>query len=100
MDAARVYALARQIPDTNTAERLRVTGEQIGAGVHEMAALIDAFQHIQRLRLQQQVSGAADAVSNRVVPDELHELDRLILKEALKQIGYLQKRLVREYAPE
>ncbi|MEF8724817.1 MAG: putative nucleotidyltransferase substrate binding domain-containing protein [Candidatus Accumulibacter delftensis] len=64
-----------------------------------MAALIDAFQHIQRLRLQQQVSGAADAVSNRVAPDELHELDRLILKEALKQIGYLQKRLVREYAP-
>jgi signal-transduction protein with cAMP-binding, CBS, and nucleotidyltransferase domain len=64
-----------------------------------MAALIDAFQHIQRLRLQQQVNGAADAVSNRVAPDELHELDRLILKEALKQIGYLQKRLVREYAP-
>jgi CBS domain-containing protein len=32
VDAARVYALARQIPDTNTAERLRVTGEQIGVG--------------------------------------------------------------------
>ncbi|WP_313953639.1 DUF294 nucleotidyltransferase-like domain-containing protein [Accumulibacter sp.] len=99
VDAARVYALARQIPDTNTAERLRVTGEQIGIGANDMAALIDAFQHIQRLRLQQQVNSGADSVSNRVDPDELHELDRLILKEALKQVAYLQKRLVREYAP-
>jgi CBS domain-containing protein len=32
VDAARIYALARQIPDTNTAERLRVTGEQTGTG--------------------------------------------------------------------
>ncbi|MCB1943171.1 MAG: CBS domain-containing protein [Candidatus Accumulibacter sp.] len=99
VDAARVYALARQIPDTNTVERLRVAGEQMGVAAYDAAALIDAFQHIQRLRLEQQVHGSADAISNRVDPDELHELDRLILKESLKQVGYLQKRLVRDFAP-
>ncbi|WP_291991536.1 DUF294 nucleotidyltransferase-like domain-containing protein [Candidatus Accumulibacter sp. ACC003] len=99
VDAARVWALGRQIPDTNTVERLRLAGEQIGIAAYDMAALIDAFQHIQRLRLEQQVSGGEEALANRVDPDELHELDRLILKESFKQVGYLQKRLIREYAP-
>ena len=68
--------------------------------VHDqMAALIDAFQHIQRVRLEQQVKSGAGTASNRVDPDDLHELDRLILKESLKQVGILQRRLVREYAP-
>jgi len=71
----------------------------MGVAAYDAAALIDAFQHIQRLRLEQQVHGSADAISNRVDPDELHELDRLILKESLKQVGYLQKRLVRDFAP-
>ncbi len=39
----------------------------------------------------------AGTVSNRVDPDDLHELDRLILKEAFKQVQSLQKRLIREY---
>jgi hypothetical protein len=99
VDAARIYALARQIPDTNTVERLRVSGETDRHGGYELAALIDAFHHIQRLRLEQQVNCAAMAVSNRVNPDDLHELDRLILKESLKQVQNLQKRLAREYLP-
>ena len=97
VDAARIYALVRQIPDTNTVERLRVTGEQGGIVASELAALIDAFHHIQRLRLEHQVIRVAGTVSNRVDPDDLHELDRLILKEAFKQVQSLQKRLIREY---
>ncbi len=99
VDAARIHALARQIPDTNTVERLRITGEQTGMAPDQMAALIDAFQHIQRVRLEQQVKSGTGTASNRVDPDDLHELDRLILKESLKQVGILQRRLVREYAP-
>lgn len=98
VDAARIYALAMQIPDTNTVERLRVSGEQGGMAADELAVLIDAFHHIQRLRLEHQVNGSSvAAVSNRVNPDELHELDRLILKESLKQVQHLQKRLTRQY---
>ncbi|MDA0191649.1 MAG: hypothetical protein OSW77_15425, partial [Proteobacteria bacterium] len=35
--------------------------------------------------------------ANRVDPDRLHELDRLILKESLKQARGLQQRLARAY---
>ena len=64
----------------------------------QSAALVDAFQHIQRMRFEQQVRASADEAGNRVDPDQLHELDRLILKEAFKQIQALQKNLVRTYA--
>ncbi len=99
VDAARIYALARQIPDTNTAERLRVSGEKTGMAADAMAAMIDAFHHIQRLRLEQQACRSDAAACNRVNPDDLHELDRLILKESLKQVQNLQRRLAREYLP-
>ncbi|MBN8452218.1 DUF294 nucleotidyltransferase-like domain-containing protein [Accumulibacter sp.] len=99
VDSARIYALALRIPDTNTGERLRVTGERSGIPGEELAAMIDAFQHIQRLRLGRQAAAPLMAASNRVNPDELHELDRLILRESLKQVQTLQKRLSREYLP-
>lgn len=98
VDAARIYALARGLPDTNTAERLRAAACHIGWPAHEAAALVDAFHHIQRLRLENQISGDAAASPNRVDPDRLHELDRLILKESLKQARSLQQRLARDYA--
>ncbi|MCM8594507.1 DUF294 nucleotidyltransferase-like domain-containing protein [Accumulibacter sp.] len=99
VDAARIHALARRIPDTNTCERLRVSGEQSGVPPEQSAALIDAFHHIQRLRLGLQVAGGSAAQFNRVNPDELHELDRLILRESLKQVQNLQRRLIREFVP-
>ncbi|MBL8393572.1 MAG: CBS domain-containing protein [Candidatus Accumulibacter sp.] len=99
VDAARIYALALQIRDTSTIERLRVMGQRTGMVADELAALIDAFQHIQRLRLGHQASRLETAVSNRVNPDDLHELDRLILRESLKQVQNLQKRLTRTYLP-
>ncbi len=99
VDAARIYALALQIRDTSTIERLRVMGQRTGMVADELAALIDAFQHIQRLRLGHQASRLETAVSNRVNPDDLHELDRLILRESLKQVQNLQKRLTRAYLP-
>ncbi len=99
VDAARIYALARRIPDTNTVERLRIHAEQTGMAPDQTAALIDAFHHIQRLRLDHQVIRGAGGDSNRVDPDHLHDLDRLILKESLKQVQTLQKRLIREYLP-
>ncbi len=99
VDAARIYALALRIPDTNTVERLRVMGERRGIADSELAAFVDAFQHIQRLRLARQAAAPLLAGTNRVDPDELHELDRLILRESLKQVQNLQRRLSREYLP-
>ncbi len=99
VDAARIYALALGVPDTNTVERLRGVASRIGLPAHETAALVDAFHHIQRLRLEHQVANPSLAEPNRVNPDRLHALDRHILKESLKQARSLQQRLVRDYAP-
>jgi CBS domain-containing protein len=99
VDAARIHALAQGISDTNTVERLRAVGERMGNTPEQMAATIDAFHHIQRIRLEQQMSGRPGGLSNRVDPDDLHELDRLILKETFKQIQGLQRGLARAYAP-
>jgi CBS domain-containing protein len=100
VDAARIYALAKGVPDTNTVERLRTASGATGLSPRETAALVDAFYHIQRLRLEHQVDVAAEATAapNRVNPDRLHELNRHILKESLKQAHSLQQRLARDYA--
>lgn len=99
VDAARIDALAHGVPETNTVERLRAVAELGGRPTDETAALVDAFYHIQRLRLENQVgAGSEEAAANRVNPDHLHKLDRLILKESLKQAYSLQQRLARDYA--
>lgn len=109
VDAARIYALAHGVPDTNTVERLRAVAARDAMPAHEAAAFVDAFQHIQRLRLEHQLGvghegredragGEGGGASNRVDPDRLHELDRLILRESLKQARSLQQRLARDYS--
>jgi CBS domain-containing protein len=99
VDAARIYALAQGIPDTNTVERLRLAGEKIGLAAPDLAAQIAAFQHIQRFRLNNHVQGSTADAANRLDPDTLHELDRLILREALKQVQSVQRRLRRDFMP-
>lgn len=96
VDAARIYALAQGVSDTNTAERLRSVAARIGMPGHEIAAQIDAYHHIQRLRLEHQATNP-QADPNRIDPDRLHTLDRQILKESLKQAHALQQRLERNY---
>jgi CBS domain-containing protein len=65
--------------------------------VEEAAAMVAAFHQIQRLRLQNQVSGEFPAAVNRLNPDRLHQLDRQILKEAFRQARTLQQRLRLDY---
>ena len=81
VDAARVLALARGDAETSTAGRLRHAAE---------AAAADAFHHIQALRLR---SGG-----NRLRVGDLNDLNRRVLKEALRQCAELQQRLRLDYA--
>ena len=104
IDAARIFALRHGIVATNTAERIRLAAPRMRMADDEAAALIDGFHFVQLLRLRNQeaevaqTSGAhSDSVSNpqpnRINPDDLNELDRRILKEALRQARKLQSRL-------
>lgn len=97
VDAARIFALAHGVAQTNTVERLRGVRQALGMPVEEVAAMAASFYQIQRLRLQNQVSGEFPDAANRLNPDRLHKLDRLILKEALREARTLQQRLRLDY---
>lgn len=93
VDAVRIFALAHGLEQTNTVERLRGVRQALRMPVDEAAAMAAAFYQIQRLRLQNQVSGEFPAAANRLNPDRLHKLDRMILREALREARTLQQRL-------
>jgi CBS domain-containing protein len=91
VDAARVYALAHGLPQTNTADRLRAAARHIG--LRDVDAIADAFYVIQSLRLRIQKDGS----ENRVAPEKLNRLERATLKEALRLGRELQERLALDY---
>lgn len=59
----------------------------------EIAATVDAFLFIQQLRLRFQLGTDVHEHANRIDPGKLHEIDRRILKESLRQARKLQSRL-------
>jgi CBS domain-containing protein len=98
IDAARIYALAHGLPQTNTAERLRAARGRIGMGKAESAALVDAFYAVQALRLRRQATLEPGAEgSNQIDPQQLNPFERRILKEAFLQARSLQSRLAMDY---
>ncbi|MCX8017374.1 MAG: DUF294 nucleotidyltransferase-like domain-containing protein [Rhodocyclaceae bacterium] len=97
VDAARILALANGIDETGTPARLRAVAEQGKLGRDDVGAIIDAFHFLQQLRLRVQQEGTPMGLANRVDPEALNELDRLVLKEALKQAKKLQGRIQMDY---
>ena len=99
IDAARVCALESGTTQTNTAQRL----EGWAAGRSVPAAHLDAwvggfhFVQLVRLRHQQQQVARGEAPDNYLNPEQLNDLDRRILKEALRQAKSLQARLALDF---
>lgn len=96
-DAARLWALKDGLWATGTTERLRVTGERRQRRPEDIAAEIEAFHLIQRFRIHQQLQTSDLDAVNRVDPNDLNELNRLMLKESLKQARKIQTRLRQEF---
>ena len=94
VDAARILALARGIPRTNTAERLRAAAEAGGLDPSGVGAIVDGFHFVHLLRLRNQLGeDVSPAGANRVDPRRLNEIDRVVLKEAFRQARRLQSRI-------
>jgi CBS domain-containing protein len=94
VDAARIYALAAGLAQTNTAERLRASGARLNIPPKEIEAMVDAFHFLLLLRLRHQHLATGDPGDiNRIDPDRLNALDRRILKEAFRQARTVQTRL-------
>jgi CBS domain-containing protein len=100
VEAARVYALASGVAATNTLERLGGVARVRGVPPAEAEAWREAFRFIQLLRLRlndaQRVRG--EGLHNHLDPDALNDLERRILKEALRQARKLQGRLARDFS--
>jgi len=99
VDGARLLALANGIDAGNTVERLR---QLVAKDVIERldgAAYEEAYHFIQQTRLQQHQLQTRHNLpySNRVDPDSLNQLDRRILREALRQAQRLQSSLALRY---
>jgi CBS domain-containing protein len=99
VDAARVYALAFGLAQTGTAERLRAATADLRMAPPEMAAIIDAFFFIQKLRLRIQARPGTQPQenANRIDPGTLNDFERRSLKEAFRQGRKLQQRLALDY---
>jgi CBS domain-containing protein len=99
VDAARVYALAFGLAQTGTAERLRAATAPLRMDPPEMAAIVDAFFYIQklRLRIQARPGDATQDAANRIDPGTLNAFERRSLKEAFRQSRKLQQRLALDY---
>ncbi len=97
VDVARILALANGIDATSTAERLRAAASLSKLGGEDVEAMLHGFYFLQQLRLRVQQEGTPAGLANRVDPDQLNELDRLILKESLKQAKKLQSRIQLDY---
>jgi CBS domain-containing protein len=98
VDAARVLALAHGVPHTNTGARLRAVAAAGRLGEEGVAAMLDAFFFIHRLRLRQQRrAGVASPAANRVDPRDLNQLERQVLAEAFRQAKRLQLALAQGY---
>ncbi|WP_366932386.1 putative nucleotidyltransferase substrate binding domain-containing protein [Propionivibrio sp.] len=67
--------------------------------VDEASAAADGFNFIQLMRLRHQHAEQTQgrAGDNLLRPDDLNEVDRRILKEALRQARKLQRRLKLDY---
>lgn len=97
VDAARVYALAHGLQQTNSAERLRAVASHIGVAQSELEAWICAFYFVQGLRMRVQAQQPAAGMENRLAPQTLNRLERATLKEALRLARELQNRLALDY---
>lgn len=96
VDVARLYALAHGVRATNTRERLQAVAQALHVPASESGAWIDAFEFLQRQRLWRQVrleDGRWPDRPNVIALEDLHDIDRRLLKETLKVARRLQQRL-------
>jgi CBS domain-containing protein len=91
--AARVYALSLGTAETNTLDRLQVAETSGALPPAESRDLRDAYAVLSRLRLQAQLDAlaAGRAPDNWIDPVMLPRTDRVLMKEALKAVAWLQR---------
>jgi CBS domain-containing protein len=100
VDAARLFALAHGAAATGTRARFEAVAAAMGAPAQEAEAWSAGFEVLQMLRLRVQLDAAsrqavdaADGNPNLVDVGALNDIDRRMLKEALRVARRLQQRI-------
>ena len=102
VDAARIWALAAGLHETNTAERLKRLGESGRLPEVDVRAWVPSFEFFQLMRLRAQhrraqTYAAGDDNPNEIELADLSALDRRIVNEAFRQARKVQQRLELDY---
>lgn len=104
VDAARIYALAHGIAETGTRARLEAFADRVGLDHQESDAWVRGFEFLQSLRLTVQLDAdsresvvAPDGNANLVDVGALNDIDRRVLREALRVARRLQQRMELDY---
>ncbi len=102
VDAARIWALAAGLHETNTAERLKRLGKARRLPQEDVRAWVPSFEYFQLMRLRAQhrreeTYAGSDDNPNEVELADLSAIDRRIINEAFRQARKLQQRLELDY---
>jgi CBS domain-containing protein len=102
VDAARILALATGMSPVNTIERLRAAAAQGAIAVCDADAAIQAFAQLQYFRLdaQRRALASGGPAGNWIVPRDLNEFGRRMLRAILRQAKSLQQHLRTAFAIE
>jgi CBS domain-containing protein len=96
VDAARLFALAHGIEAVGTRQRFEAAAAAMNVAPRECQTWIGAFEFLQALRLRVHVQAQAGATSGRANCLDLatlNDIDRRMLKEALRTAQRLQQRI-------
>ena len=101
VDAARLFTLAQGLPALGTRARLEAAAPGLRVAAQEAEAWVGAFEFLQMLRLRVQLAPAAAPSdpknANRVDVATLNDIDRRMLKEAVRVARRLQQRLEMDF---
>ena len=102
VDAARVFALAQGLPVLGTRARLEAAAPGMHVAPRESEAWVSAFEFLQGLRLRAQVAetpagASAPGNPNLIDVGTLDDIERSILKEALRVARRLLQRIELDY---
>jgi CBS domain-containing protein len=95
VEAVRVFALAHGVETANTLERMDALARKGVFDAKDANAWKEAYSLIQaiRMRAHQEMLNRGEALTNYIDPDDLHPLDRRILRESFRQAQRLQQKL-------
>jgi CBS domain-containing protein len=98
VDLARWGAVSAGVTSASTLERLRAAGEAGTLSTEDAHTLSDAFELINNLRLEHQVAQmrAGRRPDDHVDPHELSALMRAQLRQALRAVAGIQRRVASE----